>query len=122
MTLDDIPPVTIEGFMLDDNVKGYMKRVATCWNDDDEVKAKLELKELPHDDFIAKAIREMPHVVFSFTDRPQIAIRGRLGVGRRLRRLWLTFMTFRKIIFPKYVRIIENLRIDQSKSSFSSCF
>ena len=81
LTLKDIPRDTIENFSLNGDLDGAMKRVATCWEDKGEVSSKLELKELPLDNFIAQADGEEAHAVFTFTDGEVYKIRGK-GAGR----------------------------------------
>ena len=79
--LADIPMDTIENFSPSAPPKGAVKRVATCWFDKDGFGSKLELKDLPLDDFIAQADGEEAHAVFTFTDGEQYKIRGK-GAGR----------------------------------------
>ena len=81
ITLDDIPRDTIENFSLDKAPNGAMKRVATTWLENGEVKSKLELKDLPMSEFLAQADGEEAHALFTFKDGSTIAIRGK-GAGR----------------------------------------
>lgn len=78
--LDDIERETIDGFSAK-NFKGRAKRVAMCWTDADGFHAKLELKDLPVDDFIAMAEGEEAHASFTFENGETYRIRGK-GAGR----------------------------------------
>lgn len=78
--LDDIPQETIDGFSAA-KFNGKAKRVATVWLEDGQFKSKLELLDLPIDDFIAQAAGEEAHAVFTFDDGDVYRIRGK-GAGR----------------------------------------
>lgn len=79
--LDDIPRDSIEKFDLKEPPKGAIKRIATCAVDDNGFSARLDLKDLPLDNFIAQAEGEEAHAVFTFNDGDQYRIRGK-GAGR----------------------------------------
>lgn len=79
--LDDIPQQTIDGFSAE-GFSGRARRVATCWTDaDGSFHSKLELKDLPEDDFLAQAMGEEAHAVFTFDNGDVYRIRGK-GAGR----------------------------------------
>ena len=80
VSLDDIPQDTIVGFSAD-SFKGKAKRVATAWLEDGAFKSRLELLDLPADNFIAQAAGEEAHAVFTFDDGDVYRIRGK-GAGR----------------------------------------
>ena len=81
ITLDDIPRDTIENFAPNTPPNGAMKRVAVCWKDRNGFSAKLELKDLPLNNFAAQAEGEEAHAVFHFEDGDPYKIRGK-GAGR----------------------------------------
>lgn len=80
VSLDQIEQETIDGFSAA-NFNGRAKRVATCWRDESGFHAKLELKDLPADDFIAQAEGEEAHATFTFESGETYRIRGK-GAGR----------------------------------------
>ena len=81
IVLDDIPRDTIKNFALTGPPKGAMKRVATCWKDQNGFSTKLELKDLSLNNFIAQADGEEAHAIFYFEDGDEYKIRGK-GAGR----------------------------------------
>ncbi|MEP3889396.1 MAG: hypothetical protein ABJN69_02955 [Hellea sp.] len=81
ITLADIPCDTIENFAPNSPPKGAMKRISTCWKDQNGFSTKLELKDLSLNNFIAQAEGEEAHAIFTFDDGDQYKIRGK-GAGR----------------------------------------
>lgn len=80
VALDEIPCDTIVGFSAAE-YKGKAKRVATAWLEGGAFKSRLELLDLPADDFIAQAEGEEARAVFTFDDGDVYRIRGK-GAGR----------------------------------------
>ncbi len=81
ITLDDIPRDTIENFEAPETIKGAIKRVSKVTKTEAGIEAKLELKDLSLNNFIAQARAEEAHAVFHFDDGDVYKIRGK-GAGR----------------------------------------
>ena len=81
ITLDDIPLDTIENFEAPADINGAIKRVSKVTKTSAGIEAKLELKDLSLNNFIAQARAEEAHAVFHFDDGDVYKIRGK-GAGR----------------------------------------
>jgi len=81
ITLDDIPRDTIENFKPPEQIGGAIKRVSIVSKHDAGFNAKLSVKDLSLNNFIAQAAGEEAHAIFYFDDGDVYKIRGK-GAGR----------------------------------------
>jgi len=103
ITLDDIPLDSIENFKAPDQIKGAIKRISKVWKHDAGFDAKLELKDLSMNNFIAQAHAEEAHAIFYFDDGDSHG-----GFIRYIGKLFLMKFSIRKEQF-KDIKIIENV-------------
>lgn len=72
---------SIENFSFEAPLHGVFKRIAKCWMEEGKCRASLKIQSLPRSHFLAQALNEEAHAIFTFTDGSHYKIRGK-GAGR----------------------------------------